>query len=128
MGVVKSVCSIGCRFREMEASRAPSPPALFPGGGGSLSSAVAGLVSGGTSVLMALAVKLVWYGRPRVCSGRLFLGGVIGCWLDAGVSSRFVVVTHGSGDARFSFWLLGFRSWAFGPCLCLSVALVGWAL
>ena len=68
-----------------------------------------------TSVLKALAVKLVWNGRARVCTGRLIFGGVIGGLLDAGVSSRLVVVAHGSGDARFGFWLLGFRSWAFGP-------------
>ncbi|KAG5406685.1 hypothetical protein IGI04_012804, partial [Brassica rapa subsp. trilocularis] len=55
IGVVKSACSIGFRFREVEASRAPSPSVLFPGGGGFLSSAFAGLSLRGVKVVMCLA-------------------------------------------------------------------------
>ncbi|KAF3552708.1 hypothetical protein F2Q69_00011933 [Brassica cretica] len=55
------------RFREVEASKAPSPPALFPGDGGFLSSAFAGFSLLGVKVFFALRRRLlVPYFRFRV--------------------------------------------------------------
>lgn len=51
--VVKLACQIRVCFWEVEASTAPSPPALFPGGGGFFSSAIVDFSVWGVKAFLA---------------------------------------------------------------------------